>query len=123
LFKHGLVQDAAYSTLLRERRRALHARVAEVVETQFPEISESQPELVARHYVEAGLIEKSVSFWAKAGRQSLARSALVEAIAQLSRALDQMATLAATPALRQEEIELQVFDHKPNYECERVCVS
>jgi class 3 adenylate cyclase len=108
LFKHGLVQDAAYSTLLRERRRGLHARIAEVVEIQFPEIAESQPELVARHYTEAGLIEKSSAFWAKAGRQSLARSALVEGIAQLSRALDQMATLASTPALRQERIELQV---------------
>ena len=108
LFKHGLVQDAAYSTLLRERRRALHSRIAEVLETQFPEIAESQPELVARHYTEAGLTAKSAAFWAKAGRQSLARSAFVEGIAQLSRALDQMATLATTPALRQEQIELQV---------------
>ena len=73
LFKHGLVQDAAYSTLLRERRRALHARIAEVLEKQFPEIVESQPELVARHCTEAGLIEKAAVFWAKAGRRSLAR--------------------------------------------------
>ena len=108
LFKHGLVQDAAYSTLLRERRRALHARIAEVLETQFPETAESQPELVARHCTEAGLIERAAAFWAKAGRRSLARSALVEAIAQLNRALDQMATLTATPALRQKQIELQV---------------
>jgi predicted ATPase len=108
LFKHGLVQDTAYSTLLRERRRGLHARIAEVLETHFPEIAASQPELVARHYTEATLIEKSAAFWAKAGRQSLARSALIEAIAQLNRALDQMATLTATPVLRREEIELQV---------------
>jgi class 3 adenylate cyclase/tetratricopeptide (TPR) repeat protein len=108
LFKHALVQDTAYSTLLRERRRGLHARIAEVLETQFPEIAESQPELVARHCTEAALIEKSAVFWAKAGRQSLVRSALVEGIAQVSRALDQMATLAATPALRQERIALQV---------------
>ena len=108
LFKHGLVQDTAYSTLLRERRRGLHARIAEVLETQFPEIAESQPELVARHYTEASLIEKSAAFWAKAGRRSLERSALVEAIAQLSRALDQMATLTVTPARRRERIELQV---------------
>ena len=108
LFKHGLVQDAAYSTLLRERRRALHARIAEALETQFPEIADSQPELVARHCTEAGLIEKAAGFWAKAGRRSLAGSALVEAMAQLSRALDQMATLPATPALRRERIELQV---------------
>ena len=108
LFKHGLVQDAAYSTLLRERRRGLHARVAEALETQFPEIVESQPEVVARHYTEAGLIEKAAVFWAKAGRRSLAQSALVEAIAQLTRALDQIATLPATPALRSEQIKLQV---------------
>ena len=108
IFKHALVQDIAYSTLLRERRRGLHARVAQVLETQFPDIAESQPELVARHYTEASLIEKSAAFWAKAGRRSVERSAFAEAVAQLSRALDQIATLPATPALRQEEIELQV---------------
>jgi tetratricopeptide (TPR) repeat protein len=108
LFKHGLVQDAAYSTLLRERRRALHARIAEALETQFSEIAGSQPELVARHCTEAGLIEKAAAFWAKAGRRSLTRSALVEAIAQLTQALDQIAALPATPAQRREQIELQV---------------
>jgi class 3 adenylate cyclase/predicted ATPase len=108
LFKHGLVQDTAYSTLLRQRRRGLHARIAEVLEAQFPEIAGSQPELVARHYTEAGLIEKSAAFWAKAGRRSLERSALVEAIVQLNRALEQLAALTATPALRRDQIELQV---------------
>jgi predicted ATPase len=94
LFKHGLVQDAAYSTLLRERRRGLHARIAEVLDTQFPEIAESQPELVARHCTEAGLIEKSAVLWAKAGRRSQSRSALVEAIAQFNRALGLIAYFA-----------------------------
>ena len=108
LLKHALVQDAAYGTLLRERRRSLHARVAEVLEAQFPEIVESQPELVARHCTDAGLIEKAAALWAKAGRRSLKRSALVEAITQLTQALDQMATLPATPALRRAQIELQV---------------
>ena len=108
LFKHALVQDTAYGTLLRERRRALHARIAEDLETQFSEVAESQPELLARHYTEAGLIEKSAAFWAKAGRQSVARSAFAEAIAQLNRALEQIANLPATPALRQEQIELQL---------------
>jgi tetratricopeptide (TPR) repeat protein len=108
LFKHGLVHDAAYSTLLRERRRALHARIAEALETQFQEIAESQPELVARHCTEAGLIEKAANFWAEAGRRSVARSALVEAIVQFTRALEQMATLPATPAQRREQIELQL---------------
>ena len=107
LFKHALVQDAAYGTLLREPRRALHARIAEALESQFAEIAENQPELLARHCTKAGLIEKAAGFWGKAGQRSLARSALVEAVGQLTRALDQIATLSATPALRREEINLQ----------------
>jgi predicted ATPase len=108
LFKHALVQDAAYGTLLREPRRALHARIAEILESQFVEIAESQPELLARHCTEAGLIEKAAGLWGKAGLRSLERSALVEAVAQLRRALDQFAILRPTPAFRREEIKLQV---------------
>jgi predicted ATPase/class 3 adenylate cyclase len=108
LFKHALVQDAAYGTLLREPRRGLHARIAETLEREFVDISEAQPELLARHCTEAGLIEKSVGLWGKAGQRSLERSALVEAIAQLSRALGQIAALPASPALRREQIKLQV---------------
>ena len=108
LFKHALVQDAAYGTLLREPRRALHARIAETLESQFAEIAESQPELLARHCTEAGLIEKAAGLWGKAGQRSLARSALVEAAEQLTRALAQIAALPATPALRREQIKLQV---------------
>ena len=108
LFKHSLVQEAAYGMLLREPRRALHARIAETLESQFAEIAESQPELVARHYTEAGLIAKAAGLWGKAGERSLARSALVEAAAQLTRALEQMATLPSTPALRREQIKLQI---------------
>jgi len=108
LFKHALVQDAAYGTLLREPRRALHARIAETLEIQFAEIAESKPELLARHCTEAGLIEKAAVLWGKAGQRSLARSALVEAAEQLTRALAQIAALPATPALRREQIKLQV---------------
>ena len=108
LFKHALVQDAAYGTLLREPRRALHARIAETLESQFTEIAENQPELLARHCTEAGLIEKAAGLWGKAGQRSLARSALIEAVAQLTRALDQMAGLLGTSALRREQIKLQV---------------
>ena len=108
LFKHALVQDAAYGTLLREPRRALHASIGEVLESQFAEIAENQPELVARHYTEAGQIEKAAGLWGKAGQQSLARSALVEATAQFNRALEHVAALPATPALRREQIKLQV---------------
>ena len=108
LFKHALVQDAAYGTLLREHRRALHARIAEALEIQFAEMIASQPELLARHCTEAGLIEKAASLWGKAGQQSLARSALAEAEAQLIRALTQIAALASTPALRRQQIKLQI---------------
>ena len=108
LFKHALVQDAAYGTLLREPRRALHARIADTLEAQFTDTAENQPELLARHCTEAGLIEKAALLWGKAGQRSLARSALIEAIAQLTRALDQIKTLPATPGLRREQIKLQV---------------
>ena len=108
LFKHALVQDAAYGMLLREPRRGLHARIAETLEKEFAETAESQPEILAHHCTEAGLIEKAAGLWGKAGQRSLARSALVEAAAQLSRALDQIATLPGTAALRHEQIKLQV---------------
>ena len=107
-FNHALVQDTAYGTLLREPRRALHARIAETLESQFAEIAENQPELLARHCAEAGLIEKAAGLWGKAGLRSLERSALVEGAEQLARALDQITTLPATPALRRDQIKLQV---------------
>jgi class 3 adenylate cyclase/predicted ATPase len=107
-FKHALVRDAAYSTLLRDPRRALHAGIAETLESQFADIAENQPELLARHWTEAGQIEKAAALWGKAGLRSAQRSALVEAAEQLKRALDQIATLTATPALRREQIKLQV---------------
>ena len=108
LFKHALVQDAAYGTLLREPRRALHARIVETLENQFAEIAETRPELLARHATEAGQIEKAALLWGVAGQRSLERSALVEAAEQLTRALGQIAMLSATPALRREQIKLQV---------------
>ena len=108
LFKHVLVQDAAYGTLLREPRRALHARVAETLESQFAEITGTQPELLARQYTDAGLIEKAAGLWGKAGQRSLERSALLEAVAKFTRGLDQIASLPGTPALRSQQIKLQV---------------
>jgi predicted ATPase len=108
LFKHALVQDAAYGTLLREPRRALHARIAKTLETNFADIAEAQPEILARHYTEAGLVEKASGLWGKAGQRSFGRSALVEAVEQLTRALDQIASLPTTPAQRREQIKLQV---------------
>jgi DNA-binding winged helix-turn-helix (wHTH) protein/predicted ATPase len=108
LFKHALVQDAAYGTLLREPRRALHARIAQVLETRFAEVAEGRPELLARQYTDANLVEKAAALWGKAGQRSLVRFALVEAVAQFKRALDQLASLPGTPMLRRERIRLQV---------------
>jgi predicted ATPase len=94
--------------LLREPKRALHARIAEALESRFAEIVESQPEVLARHCSEAGLIEKAAGLWGKAGLQSLTRSALLEATAHLNRALCHIAALPGTAALRREQIKLQV---------------
>jgi len=108
LFKHALVQEAAYGTLLREPRRALHARITETLESQFTDIAENQPELLARHCTEAGLSEKAAVSWGKAGQRSVERSALAEAAEQLTRALNQIASLPERPDLRREQIKLQV---------------
>ena len=108
LFKHALVQDAAYGTLLREPRRALHARIAETLESQFTEIAETQPELLARQCTEAGLIEKAAGLWGKAGQRSMERSALIEAVAQLTRPSTKSRHCPLTPAQRREQIKLQV---------------
>src|SRR5262249_8955747 len=104
----ALVQDAAYGTLLREQRRTLHARVVERLEGDFPEVAESQPELVAHHCTEAGLIEKAARLWGKAGQRSFSRSALLEAVRQLNRALAQIDGLSSTPELWREQVKLQV---------------
>jgi predicted ATPase len=108
LFKHALVQDAAYGTLLREAKRALHARIAETLESQFTEIAESQPGLLAKHFTEAGLTNKAVNYWSRAGQRSLGRSALAEAVEQLTRAIDLITALPGTTELRREQIKLQV---------------
>ena len=108
LFKHALVQDAAYGTLLRETRRALHGRIAETLESKFTDVAENHPELLARHHTEAGHIEKAAALWGKAGLRSLAKSALREAVDQLTRALEQLEMMPASAALRREQIKLRI---------------
>ena len=108
LFKHALVQDAAYGLLLREPRRHLHARIAETLESKFDEIAENKPEVLARHWAEAGHVERAAVLIGKAGQRSAQRSALIEAAEQLRRALDLIASLPSTPLLRREEIKLHV---------------
>lgn len=83
LFKHALVQDIAYSMLLLRLRRSLHGRIAKALEQRFPDATEARPETLAHHFTEAGLFEKAVGYWCRAGRQSVAKSGFAEAIAQL----------------------------------------
>ncbi len=107
-FKHALVQDAAYSTLLRSRRQQIHARIATTLESQFSEIVATQPVLMAQHSAAAGFDEKAVGYWLKAGRQSVARSAMAEAVVQLQKGLDLLAPLHDNLWRRQHELDLLI---------------
>jgi predicted ATPase len=108
-FKHALVQDAAYSTLLRSRRQQLHARIVATLESQFPEIVAAQPQLTAQHRAEAGLNEKAVVYWLKAGQQAVVCSAMTEAVAQLQKGLKVLAVLPPEDLSRQhQELDLQI---------------
>jgi class 3 adenylate cyclase/predicted ATPase len=107
-FKHALIQDAAYENLLKSRRQALHRRTGEVLRDQFADTAAAEPGVLAHHFTQAGLTEAAIEWWGTAGQRSLARSALLEGAEQLKRALDQIATLPATPALRREGIKLEV---------------
>jgi predicted ATPase len=107
-FKHALVQDPAHGSLLRSVRQQLHAQIAEALEAHSPELMDSQPEIFAQHYAEAGLVEKSLTYWGKAGRTSAARSAMAEAAAQYQKALDQLSLLPDTPERRRHELELRI---------------
>jgi len=108
LFKHALVQDAAYSTLLRSRRQQLHSRIVTAIEGQFPEIVEAQPEVLARHCAEAGSVEKAVGYWLKAGQQAIARWAMTEGVAQLRKGLDLLSGMPDDAARLEREIDLQI---------------
>jgi class 3 adenylate cyclase/predicted ATPase len=106
-FKHALVQDAAHGSLLRSTRQQLHAQIAEALETRSPQLMDSQPEFFAQHYAEAGLVEKSVACWGRAGRRSAARSAMGEAATQFQKGLDQLLLLPDTHERDRQELELR----------------
>jgi class 3 adenylate cyclase len=108
IFKHALIQDAAYSSLLRSRRRELHARVAELLQERMPERTETEPELLAHHYTEAGLAAQAIDYWLRAGRRSAERSANVEAVGHLNRGLEVLRTLPETVERARQELALQV---------------
>jgi class 3 adenylate cyclase/tetratricopeptide (TPR) repeat protein len=107
-FKHALIRDAAYNTLLKTRRRELHQRIAIALRERFPDTATSVPELLAHHYTEAGLNAQALPYWRKAGRAAIARSANAEAIAHLRRGLELVEALPQTPELVAEEIRLQL---------------
>jgi class 3 adenylate cyclase/predicted ATPase len=106
LFKHALIQEAAYQSLLRSTRQQYHQRIAQALEARFPELRETQPELLARHYTEAGLREQAIAYWQSAGQRSIARSAYVEAINQLSTGLESLKVLPETPERIAHELTL-----------------
>jgi len=108
LFKHALVQDTAYSTLLRGPRRALHRRIAEALEQRFPDLVETRPEILAYHYGEAVIADKAIAYWHRAGKLSAAKSAVHEAIAQLRRGLGLLDGLPETPERKQLELDIHV---------------
>jgi predicted ATPase len=108
LFKHALVQDAAYGTLLRARRQELHARVAAVLEQHFADLVERQPELLAHHLTAAGETERAVDQWLKAGQHAAARSTYREAIAHLERGIGLLGSLPDGSTGGPQEIELQL---------------
>ena len=108
VFKHALIQEAAYEAILKSTRQDQHRRIAEVLTQRFEDVIEKQPELIAHHYTEAGLQERAVPYWHKAGQRALERAANVEAIAHLERALKLVSALPASAARDKRELELQI---------------
>ena len=106
-FKHALVQDAAYNSLLKSRRQELHAKIARVIEARFPNIKTTEPELLARHLTAAGLAEAAIPLWQIAGELALKRMALTEAVAHLNQGLELVSTLPWTSQRDAGEVELR----------------
>jgi predicted ATPase len=108
IFKHALIQDVAYQSLLKSKRQQYHQQIAQVLEERFTETRETQPELLAHHYTEAGLKEQAIPYWQKAGQRAIERSANAEAIGHLTRGLELLKTLPDTPERAQHELTLQL---------------
>jgi predicted ATPase len=106
-FKHALIQDVAYQSLLRSTRQQYHQRIAQVLAERFPDIAETQPELLAQHYTEADLVQQALPYWQRAGQRAIERSAHLEAISHLTRGLELLKTLSDTIGHRQQELALQ----------------
>ncbi|MBI3301025.1 MAG: AAA family ATPase, partial [Deltaproteobacteria bacterium] len=108
VFKHALIQDAAYQSLLKSTRRQYHQQIAQVLEERFPETKETQPELLAHHYTEAGLVGQAIPYWQKAGQRASQRSAHVEAISHFTKGLELLEAQPDTPERAQQELTLQI---------------
>jgi predicted ATPase len=108
IFKHALIQETAYQSLLKSTRQRYHQRTAQVLEAQFPEAVETQPELVAHHYTEAGLAKHAISYWQQAGQRASERSAHVEAVGHLTKGLEVLQALSDTPERARQELDLQI---------------
>jgi tetratricopeptide (TPR) repeat protein len=108
LFKHTLIQEAAQQSLLRSTRQQYHQQIAQVLAERFPETVETQPELLAHHYTEAGMAAQSMPYWQRAGQHAIERSANVEAISHLTRGLEVFKTLPHTPERTHQELTLQL---------------
>ena len=108
IFKHAMIQEAAYQSLLKSRKQQYHRRIAQVLEERFPETRETHPELVAHHYTEAGLREQATPYWHKAGQRAIERSANIEAIRHLTKGLELLKTLPDTVERTQQELTLQI---------------
>jgi predicted ATPase len=106
--KHALIQEAAYESLLKSTRQQYHQHIAQVLEAQFPETTQTQPELLAHHYTEAGLAAQAVGYWQQAGERSHARSAYMEAVAHLTQGLEVLQTLSDIPMHAPRELEMQL---------------
>src|SRR5215813_11403122 len=107
-FKHALIQDAAYQSLLRSTRQQYHQRIAQALEAQFPEIVETQPELVAQHYTTAGCAEQAILYWQRAGQHASRRSANVEAISHCTTGIELLTSLPETPEHTQQALSLHI---------------
>jgi len=107
-FKHALVQDTAYGSLLKSRRQQLHARIAQAIETKFPKIARKEPNVLAHHFGQAGLLDKAIAYHEQAGRGALARSALAEALTQFSSALEQLAMLPRSEERLNRELSIHL---------------
>jgi predicted ATPase len=107
-FKHALVRDVAYQSLLKSKRQALHQQIVHVLAEQFPELKETQPELLAHHYTEAGLSGQAIPYWQRAGQRAIERSAHLEAISHLSKGLELLKARPDTPECTRQEVSLRI---------------